>query len=284
MLKQYYQLTKPGIIYGNIINATAGLLLASKGHVRFGLLLATLSGTSLIIGASCVFNNYIDREIDKKMQRTKGRALANGLISTPAAMIYATTLGLLGFLIIGRYTNRLVFLIGAVAAIFYIAIYGYAKRHSVYGTLVGAVAGAAPPVAGYVAVTNHFDSASLVLFIALVAWQMPHFYAIAIRRLKDYRAAGIPVWPAVRGVSATKIQIVMYILAFGITSIMLSVLGYTGVIYAIVMAGLSLYWASLALQGLKTNDNEAWAKKLFLFSLVVTLGFSIMISVGGLLP
>src|SRR6266581_790040 len=96
-VKTYYRLTKPGIIYGNVLTATAGFLLASKGHVDFWRLVATIAGISLVIASACVFNNYIDRGIDKKMARTKKRALVRGIISPQTALIYAVALGLMGF-------------------------------------------------------------------------------------------------------------------------------------------------------------------------------------------
>ncbi len=259
-------------------------MLASKGHIRVGLLLATLLGTSLVIASACVFNNYIDRDIDKHMARTKKRALVTGLIPGPIALTYATVLGLLGFLILSIYTNWLTVALGFVGIFSYVVLYGIGKRRSVHGTLVGSISGAMPPVAGYTAVTNRFDSGALLLFLILVFWQMPHFYAIAMRRYNDYAAAKLPVLPVKKGMKTTKVQILFYILAFSVAAGLLTVLGYTGYIYLIVMAGLGLYWLWLGLKGFKASDNTAWAKKMFLFSLIVILGFSIMVSVGSRLP
>ncbi len=161
--KAYYQLTKPGIIYGNLLNTASGFLLASKWHFGFGLLLATLGGTALVIASACVINNFLDREIDAKMARTKKRALVSGSISGPRALICASLLGLLGFVILGVRTNRLTFGLGVLALFTYVVLYGIAKRRSVHGTVVGSIAGALPPVAGYTAVTNHLDSGALIL-------------------------------------------------------------------------------------------------------------------------
>lgn len=259
-------------------------MLASKAHIRLGLLLATLLGTSLVIASACVFNNYIDRDIDKHMARTKKRALVTGLIPGPIALTYATVLGLLGFLILSIYTNWLTVALGFVGIFSYVVLYGIGKRRSVHGTLVGSISGAMPPVAGYTAVTNRFDSGALLLFLILVFWQMPHFYAIAMRRYNDYAAAKLPVLPVKKGMKTTKVQILFYILAFSVAAGLLTVLGYTGYVYLIVMAGLGLYWLWLGLKGFKASDNTAWAKKMFLFSLIVILGFSIMVSVGSRLP
>jgi len=201
VLKAYYRLTKPGIIYGNLLTAAAGFLFASKWHIVPGLFAATLAGTSLVIAAACVYNNYIDRNIDKRMARTKKRALVQGTISGKHALIFATMLGVLGFALLLAYTNTLVTVIGVIAFIDYVVLYGISKRRSVYGTIVGSISGAAPIVAGYVAVTNQFDLGALLLFFILVYWQMPHFYGIAMYRFDDYKAAGIPVLPVQKGMA-----------------------------------------------------------------------------------
>ena len=141
-----------------------------------------------------------------------------------------------------------------------------------------------PPVAGYVAVTNHVDSAALLLFFILICWQMPHFYAIAIRRLNEYKAAHIPVFPAKKGVRLTKQAILAYIVAFTIVSSLLAVFDYTGYIYLFVVAGLGISWLWLGIKGFKNDDDKAWARKMFLYSLIVNLGLSLMLSVGSMLP
>lgn len=283
-LKTYYWLTKPGIIYGNLVAATAGFLLASKDQVDFGLLIAMLAGTSLVIGSACVFNNYIDRGIDVRMARTKKRALATKIIPGRSALIYAAVLGALGFVVLELYTNWRTVLIGAIAFLVYVILYAIGKRRTVHGTIVGSIAGSAPPVAGYVAVTNHFDSAALLLFLIMTFWQMPHFYAIAIYRFKDYKAAGLPVLPVKKGIRAAKIQTVLYIVVFLAAVVMLSVLGYTGYSYLVVVGAITLAWLRLALKGFSASDNETWARRVFLFSLLVTLVFSFMLSVDNWLP
>lgn len=284
MLRAYYRLTKPGIIYGNLLTAAAGFLLAARGHIRFWLLLATLLGTGLVIASACVFNNYIDRDIDRRMARTRRRALVTGQVTARNALIYATAMLILGVAILIAGTNLLVLAVGLSAFIIYVLFYGLAKRRSVHGTLVGSLSGAAPPLAGYLAVTDHLDGGAALVFLVLVFWQMPHFYAIAIRRLKDYRAAGLPVLPVRQGIRATKLQIVAYIIAFAAANSLLSVFGYTGYVYLAVMLAVSLTWLYYGWQGFSTKDDQQWARQLFLISLLVILSLSVMLSVGPLLP
>lgn len=283
-LKPYYQLTKPGIIRGNLLTAAAGFLLAAGQSVNLVLLAALLAGTALIIASACVFNNYIDRGIDARMARTKDRALVSGAISGRNALIFASLLGLIGVYILAVFTNYLTLLIGLFGFVSYVVVYGYAKRKTWWGTLVGAVPGATPIIAGYVAVTGRLDLAAFLLFLILVTWQMAHFYAIATYRLKDYKQAAIPVLPAVKGVRNTQIQISLYALLFFIATIGLYVFGYTGYVYLVIMTVVSLAWLRLAILGCRATDVTKWAKGVFLFSLVVIAVFSLLLGLEAWLP
>ena len=218
------------------------------------------------------------------MARTKKRALAIGAVSAQAAITYGVTLGILGFAILAVYTNWLTVAIGAVGLFSYLVLYSISKRVSEHGTLVGTIAGATPIAAGYCAVTGVFDPAALILFLIMVFWQMPHFYAIAIFRQKDYEAAGLPVMPIKRGLLVTKLQIMLYVVAFTVEAAMLTVLGYTGYVYLVVMLAVGLYWLFKGYQGFKTKDGVKWARGMFGFSLIVLLVFSAMLSLDWLLP
>jgi len=283
-LKLYYILAKPGIIYGNSLSMFAGFFLASRGDIHLGLLLAVAAGTALVIGSGCVFNNYLDREIDKKMERTKKRGLVSGKIPVPYALAYGTALGAFGFLILALYTNALAVAAGVVGIVFYVIIYGVAKRRTHWATVIGSIPGATPPVAGYVAVTGTFDEAALLLFLILVIWQMPHFYAISIFRLKDYKAAGLPVLAAVRGIETTKMRILAYVAAFTLIAPLLTVFDYTGYVYAVVVASLGIAWFWKGFKDFQTADSTAWARKMFGFSLIVLLGWAFITSVDVWLP
>ncbi len=284
-LKHYYVLTKPGIVYGNAITAAAGFFLASKGHLDLGLFAAAVAGISLVIASACVINNYIDRHIDDKMARTKNRALVSGKISVAHALIFATCLGLAGFALLMFGANLLAAFITFIGFFFYVVMYSIWKRRSVHGTIVGSISGAVPITAGYCAVTGRFDTGALLLFLILVVWQMPHFYAIAIYRQKDYAAAGIPVLPIKAGLPATKRQMLVYIVVFICLTILLAAFGYGGWIYLIVMLGVGLLWLKRCLDGFKKGTNDPlWARRLFKFSLIVLMTFSATISLNAFLP
>ncbi|HSX53461.1 MAG TPA: heme o synthase [Patescibacteria group bacterium] len=284
VLKSYYHLTKPGIIYGNLVTTAAGFLLASTGHIDLLLLVETLVGVSLVIASACVFNNYIDRGIDANMARTKQRALVSGKISAQSAIIYATLLGLLGFLILVVYTNPLTVVLGLIAMFVYVVLYGYAKRKSVLGTVVGSIAGALPPVAGYTAVTGSLDGGAALLFLILVCWQMPHFYAIAMYRFDDYKRAKLPVLPVVKGMKAAKVQILLYISAFTLAGALFTIFGYTHIVFLVVVGGLGLSWLYKGIKGFSAEDDKKWARGMFFYSLIVTLVLSVMLAVGARLP
>lgn len=283
-LKTYYQLTKPGIIRGNAVTATGGFLLASKGNVNAANLLAMLLGMSLVIASACVFNNYIDRDIDAKMARTSKRAMVTKSIPVTNALIYAALLGVVGLLVLMLGTNALTAGLGVLGFVFYVFVYGIAKRRTVHGTLVGSISGAIPPVAGYTAAANRLDSAALLLFLILVCWQMPHFYAIAVYRLNDYKSADIPVLPLVKGIAQAKIQMLAYIFLFIGACAVLTISGTTGVAFAIVMTIMGLLWLRRGMNGYKATDDARWARGMFMFSLTVILVFSVMLSLDAWLP
>ncbi len=285
VVKNYFLATKPGIILGNLISAAGGFLLASKGRIVIPLLLSTLTGISLVVASGCVFNNCIDRKADRKMRRTYNRILARGGISLKTAIFYAAWLGVTGMVLLWKVTNPLSTVVVLFGFTVYVVVYSlYAKRRSIYGTLIGSLAGTAPPLAGYCAVTNRFDMGALILLLIFGFWQMPHCYAIAIFRLDDYAAAKIPVFPVKRGIPAAKKHIIGYILAFTVATAMLTACGYTGYGYLVAAITLSLSWVCLAFLGFKASDESVWAKKLIVSSILTITVISVMMSIDFTAP
>lgn len=281
MFKKYYLLIKPGIVYGNALSAAAGFLLASKGRINIELFFVMMIGISLVIASACVFNNYLDRSIDAKMQRTKNRALVKGIIPTRNALIYASALGLLGILILALRVNFLTVGLSLTGLFFYVVMYSIWKRHSIHGTIVGSISGSIPLVVGYCAVTNRFDTGAILLFIILMLWQMPHFYALAMYRVDEYALAKLPVLPAVKGMQITKKQIIFYIIAFIIAVSMLALFKIAGYIYLIITLVVSLLWLIMAVRGLRPSTNDkTYGRLMFRTSLIVLLIFYLMISIN----
>lgn len=287
LCKSYYQLAKPGIIYGNSLTAAAGFLLGAEGNVDGWLLVAAVAGIALVIASGCVFNNCIDLEIDARMARTKKRALVTGAINSWSAIFYGTALGIAGFFILAMYVNPLAAWLVGVGFFVYIFLYGISKRSGTYGTVVGSVAGAIPITAGYCAASGAFDIGAGVLFLILALWQMPHFYAIAIFRGDDYTAARLPVLPVVEGKHVAKIHIIMYIFFFMIAAAALTAFGYAGYTYLAGILVLAAWWLRLAVHGLEMQNEASdiqWARKVFGRSLMVLLGLSLLLASNAWLP
>jgi protoheme IX farnesyltransferase len=207
-----------------------------------------------------------------------------GQISARTALMYASLLGVAGSVILGLWVNLLTLAVALFGLFFYVIVYGIGKRRTVHGTLIGSISGSVPPVVGYCGATNHLDGGALLLFIIMVFWQMPHFYAIAIYRSHEYATAGLPVLPVVKGIQVAKTQITSYIAAYVIAAMALSWFGYAGKTYLAVMLIAGVYWLWLAAKGFNTEDDNRWARKIFGTSLLVLVTFSVIISLDALLP
>lgn len=281
-LKRYYSLTKPGIIFGNSVTAFGGFMLASRYSFDPYLLLVTLVGLGFVVGAGCVLNNFLDRVSDRLMPRTKHRPLAKQTVSEQGALIFGLVLLFIGGSTLALFTNLLTALIALTGFVVYVLFYSILKYKTVHGTLIGSIAGAVPPVVGYTAVANQFDLAAFLIFAIVVIWQMPHFFAIAMYRIHEYTAASIPVLPIVRGNRVTKIQMLAYVLIFMLAASSLVFFGDMGYFYLAVATLLGLGWMRLALQGFQAKNDKVWARKMFVFSLVVIMGICASIAISRL--
>jgi protoheme IX farnesyltransferase len=283
MLRIYYYLTKPGIIYGNALNTIAGFFLASQGNYNFKLLGITLLGISLVVASACVFNNILDKDIDGKMERTKKRAMVTGTIPKINAIIFGIVLLILGVLSLSLFSNLYSLIAALTGFAVYVFIYTFLKRKTTWGTEVGSISGAIPPLVGYLAVSNKIDAGAIILFLIFTLWQMPHFYAIAIYRMKEYAEAGIPVLSVVKGVYRTKINTLVYIIAFLVSLISLKFYGYAGNVYLVIMGLAGLYWLYMGIKGFKAADDNLWAKKMFRLSLIVVLLFCLILPIDAII-
>lgn len=272
----YYLLTKPGILFGNLLTFIAGFALGGRGAIDSGLLLAAMLGLALIMASGCVCNNYIDRETDRMMSRTKQRPLVQGKISGKAALVFAGILFLLGATFLIVFVNWLSLVVASFGFFVYVFLYSMWKGRTIYGTAIGSIAGAVPPVVGYCAASNQLDLPSIILFFILVFWQMPHFFAIALVHLEDYAKAGIPVLPVVEGTRRTKWHIVGYIACFIPVAMLLTLMGYTGILFLLTALLLGCGWLLLGLTGLWSTDDKKFGKQMFIFSLIVMGAISVV--------
>lgn len=284
MIRSYYQLAKPGIVYGNVFTAVAGFLYASRWYIEPVVFLATMCGLALVIASAAVCNNYLDRDIDQHMERTRSRALVRGTISPRNALLYAAVLGSIGIYLLSAYVSALTASIALLGFVFYVLLYTHSKRISHWAAVVGSVSGAVSIVVGYTAVVGRIDTQAIILFLILALWQMPHFYSIATYRLNEYEAAKIPVLPAQKGIRATKIYILRYVVVFIMAQVALFVWGYAGYTYLALVSAAGLWWLVQAMQGFTTPHTEKWARRLFRISLLVLLVFSVALSVASITP
>ncbi|KKO50900.1 heme o synthase [Paenibacillus sp. DMB20] len=277
--KDFITVTKPGIIRSNLIAAFAGFWLASRWDIQFGLMIMTLLGTVLVMASSCVFNNYFDRDLDMKMERTRNRSLPTGRLTPKVVLWYAVILGAVGLAVLFIFSGVLAGVFGLVGMFVYVVIYTlWLKRTSTWSTSVGAISGAMPPVIGYVAVSGTVDMGAILLFAMLFLWQPPHFWALGIRRVEDYRAAGFPLLPVVKGIKRTKYQMIPYLVLLVPLPVLMYKYGYAGMFFLVISLLLSLVWLYLALKGFRAKDDAAWSKKVFLFSInYLTLSLFVLV-------
>ncbi|AND40579.1 heme o synthase [Cytobacillus oceanisediminis] len=272
---------KTGIIKSNLIPMFAGLTLALYTY-DFGLLeklpeiLLAFIGSSLVMGAAGAFNNLYDRDIDSIMKRTQSRPTVTGEIKPKQVLWLAAFMSVFGILALA-FTTPLAGLLGFLGLFFYVVPYTmWSKRRTIYNTEIGSISGAMPPLIGWAAIhPNITHPAILGLFIITIIWQMPHFYAIAIRKHDEYKAANVPMLPVVKGVRRTYIQTNVYLVVLIGISFLLGSLSIGLMLVALL---LGIAWLALSIYGYKRMDPEKWAKSLFIFSLVhMTVLFSTVI-------
>ncbi len=281
-IQAYYQFVKPGIIYANLLTAVAGYLLASHLHIKPLVAAGLLVGLTLVIAGACASNNIMDRRIDTVMARTKKRALVAGTLSLPAAYSIAAAATLSGLLVLAVTQNKLTTLLAIVAWIDYVILYGWSKRRTVHGTLVGCICGSLSLVMGYTAVMGRLDVAAWLLFGVMVAWQMAHFYGIALYRQQDYAAAHIPVMPVVYGARTTQWQSMGYVGLFCIFALLLGLYGVVSGAAAVLLAAVGIWWLWGQWTSLPTLPALNWGKRSFLTSLKIMLVLCLVLSFGWL--
>jgi len=268
-LRDFITLAKLGITVSNLLTVFTGMWLASDGYLSFRLVFFTLVGTALVIASGCYLNNYIDRDLDRHMPRTQSRPLPNGRVGAKTVLWTGLGLGIVGAAILLLLVNPFSCLLSLVGLFVYVVIYTiWLKRTSTLNTVIGGISGAVPPLIGWAAVTGSLNLTAWVLFIIMFLWQPPHFLALAMRRVEDYRAGGIPMLPVVRGFEVTKHQMLRYVAALVPASLLLYGLQVVGALYLVVAIVLSVVYLVLSIKGLFAKDDMYWAKGMFKYSLV----------------
>ena len=257
-IKNYYELCKPNVVLMMLITAFVGSLLASKTLAPLSLIALAMLGIGLCASSAAVINQIIDRKADANMNRTENRPIPQGEVSPLNASIFAFILGSLGTAILVLYVNTLTALLTLASLIGYAFVYTvYLKRATPQNIVIGGLAGAAPPLLGWTAVTNSVDPNSLLLVLIIFAWTPPHFWALAIHRKDDYAKENIPMLPVTHGVQFTKLQIILYTIILILVSLLPFVVMMSGVFYfisAIILGTIFLYY-SLRLFFDKNNEH-----------------------------
>ena len=262
---------KTGIIKSNLVPMLAGLMLALYtynlsfvSHI-IDIVLA-ISGTAAVIAAAGTLNNIYDRDIDIIMPRTQTRPSVTGEIGVKKLLIAAISLLIVGFVLL-YFTTPLAALLGFLGVFFYVVPYTmWTKRKTIWNTEVGSISGAMPPLIGWAAVApDIWHPGCWALFAIMVIWQMPHFYAIAIRKQDDYAAAKIPMLPVVKGERRTYIQTNVYLILLMASSFLFYPLSLG---LTLVAFSLSAIWLCMSIIGYHKKEVKKWANKMFAFSLI----------------
>ncbi len=258
----YLALTKPRIIVLLLVTTITTMVVAAGG-TGFAAALAvyTLLGGALAAGAANAINCYWDRDIDAVMRRTRGRPLPAGRVTPGRALAFGIGLAAAAVLVLGLAVNWLSALLAASGILLYVGVYTvWLKRSTPQNIVIGGAAGAIPPLVGWAAVTNTIGLPALVLFAIIFLWTPPHFWALALNREDEYRAAGVPMLPVVRGTAETLRQMVLYTLALFASTLGLAALGVLGRVYLVSAVILAIPWIVLVARLVRrTTARTAWA-------------------------
>jgi len=246
-IKDFFALSKPLIVGLLLITTYGGLVIGGKAWPSFSLTMWTLIGGALAAGGSSALNQYIDRELDKNMQRTAKRPLADGRLTDAEGLAFGLALSLISYYVLACFVNGLAALLSLAGIIYYVILYSlWLKKATVQNIVIGGGAGAIPPMVGYAAATGHLDWTAWILFAIIFMWTPPHFWALAIVRVKDYEKAGVPMMPVVRGELETRRQIFVYTIELVIVTLLLPILNLAGSVYlasSLVLGGALIYAA-----------------------------------------
>jgi len=280
----YYELTKPRVVMLIVFTSIVGTLLASSGLPPLEALVFGNLGVGLAAASAAVINHVLDERIDAQMSRTKRRPLPTGKMTPRSALGFAAVLCVLSMGILVVLVNTLTALLTFASLIGYAVVYTlWLKRATSQNIVIGGAAGAAPPVLGWVAVTNSIDPNALLLFLIVFVWTPPHFWALAIARKDEYAKVGIPMLPVTHGVAFTRLQVFLYTILLSVVTLLPFVTGMSGLLYlaaAIVLNGMFMYYA---LQ-MKLTARAHLPMKLFRFSITYLMWLFAALLVDHYLP
>ena len=283
--RDYLELTKPKVVALMLLTAVIGMCMAVPGMVPWQALVFGNLGIALCAGSAAAVNHLVDQRIDQVMARTRNRPLAKGRVGTTQAGLFALVLGLAGMYLLLVYVNALTAWLTLASLLGYALIYTvFLKRATPQNIVIGGLAGAAPPLLGWTAVTGEIHGHALLLVLIIFAWTRPHFWALAIHRKEEYAAVDIPMLPVTHGVAFTKLHIMLYTLIMFAITLLPFVTRMSSWLYlagAVVLGARFLWWAGRLLWG----DDRKAAIGTFKYSITYLMAlFIVMLLDHYLLP
>ena len=277
-LGAYIQLTKPSIIYLLVLTAATAMFLVDGFETNIYKALTGIFGIGLIAASSAAINQILDLEIDGKMKRTDKRPLVSGKIPVINAITFAAILFIIGSFLLLSFNNFLSWALTVATWVFYAFLYTrILKFAGPQNIVIGGLAGAMPPVLGWVALTGSISPLPLLLVAIIFVWTPPHFWALAIDRIDDYENANVPMMPVIKGIEYTKIQILLYSFLLLACSLLPFAIGSLGIFYFVSASSLGLIFIFLAAR-LMQDKNNSGAIPFFLYSIIyLTILFVSMI-------
>ncbi|GAB3000982.1 heme o synthase [Psychrosphaera aestuarii] len=267
LLKDLYEITKPKVVFMLVITAIVGMVLAQPGWPALDLLLVSSIGIGFLSAAAAAMNHIVDQKIDAKMARTYNRPIAKGRVSNQQAIIFSFALAVLGFVILYAAVNPLSAWLTLASLFGYAVVYTLVlKRLTPQNIVIGGLAGAMPPLLGWVSMTGELHPNAFLLVMIIFTWTPPHFWALAIHRKDDYARVNIPMLPVTHGLAFTKNAIVLYTILLTLVCFLPYLIAMTGLIYLVSSTILNLIFLKYAWQ-LKVKDDKNIAMDTFKFSI-----------------
>ncbi|AFU99615.1 heme o synthase [Simiduia agarivorans] len=274
--RDYYELTKPRVVMLMILTSVIGMMLAVPGMVPLDILVLGNLGIALCAGSAATVNHLVDRHIDQRMARTFNRPVAKGRLAPLQALTFALLLGLAGMIILLVFVNALTAWLTLASLLGYAVIYTlFLKRATPQNIVIGGLAGAAPPLLGWTAVTGSMDANGILLALIIFAWTPPHFWALAVHRKEEYANADIPMLPVTHGERYTKIHILLYTIILCLVTLLPYLTGMMGWLYllgAICLGAGFIYWAVRML----TSEDPKFGMDTFKYSIVYLMALFVI--------
>jgi heme o synthase len=282
--RDYFELTKPRVVALIVLTAVIGTLLSTPGLPPLDALVFGNIGIALAAASAAAINHVLDRRIDARMARTRNRPLPTGHLGHVQALGFALVLAVLSMAILVAFVNMLTAVLTFLSLILYAVVYTvWLKRATPQNIVIGGAAGAAPPVLGWVAVTNHVSAQALLLFLIIFAWTPPHFWALAIARRHDYARADIPMLPVTHGVEFTRLHVLLYTVILCLVTMLPFMIRMSGLIYLAAALALNgrFLWQAIVL---KLGRRDDLPMRMFRFSISYLMWLFLALLVDHYLP